>query len=91
VKFGRQLTLTRDGDIVRAEETVYYDSEPRKQTTILTETVKLRNPKDFLTECLELDRRFQQGEIDLPGIQLLRNKHNGDLRVEKTWTPLSLQ
>jgi hypothetical protein len=90
VRFGRQLTLTQDGNLTRSEEKVFVEYETKKQITLYTETVKIKDDKDMLAEWLKLLDRYRNNEIDLPGIQLLRDKHTGSLRLEKTWTPTDL-
>lgn len=74
------------GRIVTDKVLVNY--EEVKTITKCTETVKVKDDKDILAAFLVLLDQYKAGEIDLPGIQVLRDPKNNSLRVEKTWTVL---
>lgn len=86
MRYGRQLTITSDGSITRADEKVFVDYSTAKQVTLYTETIRIDDDREYLSEFLKLNDRYKKGEIDLPGVQLLRDDKTGQLRVEKTWT-----
>lgn len=93
MKYGRQMILTRSGDITTATESVYANFETVKQVTTYYESVRIAEDKDILAIFLKMLDDQKAGKIDQIGIQCLRNKETNTLRVEKTWTipPYDLQ
>lgn len=85
-RFGKTLSISREGDLVTVEEQVIANWETVKRVTVYTEVVRVKNDKEILTEFLKLLDRRKAGEVDLIGLQCLRDRNNGSLRVEKSWT-----
>lgn len=90
VRFGRSMVIKRDGNITTAHEEVYANFDTVKQVTVFTETVRIDDDKDILAEFLKLLDRQKAGEIDLIGLQCLRNPETGTMRVEKSWVVTDL-
>jgi hypothetical protein len=86
MRFGRQMTLERDGNVMTVTEEVFANFETVKRVSVQTEIVRIRHENDILPEFLKLLDRQKAGEIDLIGIQLLRDQKTGSLRVEESWT-----
>lgn len=84
LQFGRRYTFSSDGEKTSVTEELFVNHQTQKRVIADIETVRLKSEKDFLSECVDLDRRCREGEIDLPGIQMFRDK-DGKLRVEKSY------
>jgi hypothetical protein len=88
VEFGRRYTLSNNGELTHFKEEIFVNSEAKKTHTVVVETVRVKDDKAMHVEFLKLLDRYKKGEIDLPGIQMLRDKNSGSLRVEKSWVDL---
>jgi hypothetical protein len=91
IGYGKQVTIKQAGNLVSYEEDTVYHYETVRQVILMVETVRVKNAKEYLAEFLKLMDKFEAGEIDLPGIQLLKDKKTGQLRAEKTWIVPELQ
>lgn len=85
LRFGKQVVMTREGDLTMVHEEVYANFDTVKKITVYTETVRIKDDKDILAEFLKLLDRQKAGEIDLIGLQCLRNPDSGAMRIEKSW------
>jgi hypothetical protein len=86
MRYGKTVSVSRDGEIVTVEEQVFANWSTVKKVTLYTEVVRVKDDKEILTEFLKLLDRRRAGEVDLIGIQCIRDKANGSLRIEKSWT-----
>lgn len=84
ISFGRQRTMITTGDLVETTDETIIHGKVINKVTHYTESVKVADDRDILTEVLKLMDAMNRGEIDLPGIQVLREK-SGSLRLEKSW------
>jgi hypothetical protein len=91
IKYGKKVVIRKAGDALQIEEENYFNFATMKQTTLYTETVKVKDEKALLAEFLTMLDQYASGDIDLPGIQLLRDSRTGQLRAEKTWRAPNLQ
>lgn len=83
--FGKKMVVETDGEVRTIHEETFYAYATVKSSVMYIETVKVKDDKALLAEFLTMLDKYKAGEIDLPGIQLLRDKHTGQLRAEKTW------
>lgn len=84
LRFGKQIVIETDGDRGVVREQVFANYETVKKVTTYTETVRVKDRKEVLAEYLKLMDKWKAGEIDLPGIEVIRDK-TGNMRVEKNW------
>lgn len=84
ISFGRQSTMLFSGNLVEITDETITHGKVINKVTHFTESVKVADDRDILTEVLKLMDAMNRGEIDLPGIQVLREK-SGSLRLEKSW------
>jgi hypothetical protein len=91
MKYGKQVTMTTDGNILTLTEQVFANFAPVKQTVINHESVHVENSKDILAIFLKMLDDQEAGKMDNIGIQCIRNKDTGALRIEKSWIPTDLQ
>lgn len=86
MRYGREMTIDRQGDVVTSTERMIVNWQNVKQTTICTEIVRVHDDKQILAEFLKLLDRMKAGEIDHIGLQVVSSKHNESVRIEKTWS-----
>lgn len=85
IRFGRALTVESNGQVSTMQEEVYANFGTVKRVTLLTETLHVKDDKEILAEFLKLLDRQKTGEIDLIGLQCLRDRTTGRMRIEKSW------
>lgn len=90
MRFGRSITIARIGEVMTTTEESFYNFETVKKVTTNTEIVRINSEKDILPHFLKLLDRQKSGEVDLIGIQLLRDPKSGALRLEESWSPVDL-
>lgn len=91
VRYGKSLTISRNGDVVTTTEQVYANFDTVKEVHQMTEIVRVTDDKEILSIFLKLLDEQTAGNIDMIGIQCLRNPDTGAMRVEKSWVVPSLQ
>lgn len=91
IRYGKRLIVTQRGAITTTREEVYANFNTVKEIEICSETVQVKTDQDILAEFLKLMDRKKAGEIDLIGLQLLRDKNTGNMRVELSWAVPELQ
>lgn len=85
IKFGRELIIERNGNVVTHIETVIANFQDVKQVRRITEIVPVDDEQGVHIEFLKLLDKQKKGEIDGIGIQCIRNETTGKLRVETSW------
>jgi hypothetical protein len=84
IRYGKQTVVKQDGSVTITEESVFANFLNVKQVTVYSETVRVKDDKEVLTEYLKMLDKWKSGEIDLPAIKPVRDRQ-GNMRVEKTW------
>lgn len=83
--YGRQITLSRDNEVVKVHEKLFTNFETTKNVCLYTQTVRVRSQSAALAEFLVLQDRAKVEDIHNIGMVVIEDKDGSVCRVELTW------
>lgn len=90
MRFGRQVTLSRDGDVTKVHEKLFVEYAAKKDVCCYTETKRVRNMAHALAEFLSLQDRAKKEDIHNIGVQFIEDSEGNVCRVELSWQVFNL-
>jgi hypothetical protein len=87
IKYGKVTTAqVISATVLATTEEKIYESQPIDKVITLTESLYVKTDNDAIGIFLAMHDDMKAGKIDNIGVQCIRHRGNGKLRVEKTWT-----